>query len=204
MDLPGHPAWPDPPPLDTALPGAVPLSGLALSLRIQAAGPMLLHATTTAPVLLGLKGQPVGLFEAGAEFNRVIEGPGVLRVISPQDGPLSGTLALSAEPLRPLGEGLGETVLVPSGGTAAFAFSLQKPATIGIDEKGKLAGEGVAQLLPNLPAGRYLLEARVLPGAPPTTLRPALLGTVPRGSGPPPDVIRFYLEEAGFKPAGHP
>jgi hypothetical protein len=148
----------------------------------------------------------------------VIEGPSVLRVISPQDGPLSGTIALSAEPLRPLGEGLGETVLVPPGGTAAFAFSLQKPATIGIgvranpdfvhvrvfDEKGKLVGEGVAQLLPNLPAGRYVLEARVLPGALPTTLRPALLGTVPRGSGPPPDVIRSYLEEAGFKPAGGP
>jgi hypothetical protein len=114
------------------------------------------------------------LFGGGAEYHRVIEGPGVLHVISPQDGPLSGTLALSAEPLRPLGEGLGESVIVPPGGTAAFAFSLQKTATIGIgvraepdaaqvrvfDASGKLVGEGVAQLLPNLPAGHYVVEAR--------------------------------------------
>ena len=178
-----------------------------MSLRIAAAGPMLLHATTTAPVMLGLTGAPEALFEAGAEYYRVIDGTSVLHAISPQDGPLSGTLALSAEPLRPLGEGLGETVLVSPGGTAAFVFSLKKTTTIGIgvraepdfayvrvvDEKGKLVGEGVAQLLPNLPAGRYVLEARVLPDAPPTTLRPALLGTVSRASGPPPDVIRSYL-----------
>lgn len=218
VNLPGHPAWPDPPANDATLPGTVALAGPAMSLRIPAPGPMLLHATTTAPVLLGLEGQPVGLFEAGAEVHRVIEGPAVLRLISPQDGPLSGTLSLSAEPLRPVGEGLGETVLVAPGGSAAFSFSLQKTATIGVgvranpdfvhvrvfDEKGKIAGEGVAQLLPNLPTGRYVLEARVMPSAPPTTLRPALLGSVPRSSGPPPEIVRSYLEEAGFKPAGSP
>jgi hypothetical protein len=218
IEVPGHSAWPTPSPVDAALPGALPLSGPAMSVRLKASGPMLLHATTTAPVLMGMDGQQVALFGAGAEFHRAIKGAGVLRVISPQDGPLSGTLALSAEPLRTLGEGLGETVMVPPGGSAAFSFSLAKAATIGIgvravpdtahvrvfNESGGLVGEGVAQLLPDLPAGHYVLEARVPAGAPPTTLRPALLGTVPRGSGPPPDVIRGYLEEAGFKGVGQP
>jgi len=218
MEAPGTSAWPAPLPADVALPGTVPLSGPAMALRISGTGTLLLHATTTSPVLLGLAGEPPEVFSAGAAFHRAIDAQSILRIISPQDGPLSGTLALSAEPLRPLHEGLGEQVSVPPGGTAAFAFVLTRTATIGIGLRaepdrarvrvlsaaGRVVGEGVAQLLPNLAPGAYVLEARVPPEAPTTLLRPALFGTVPRASGPPPEIVRTYLEEAGLKPAEIP
>ncbi len=214
MEAPGHPAWPSPAPMDAALPSTTRLSGPAMALRLPGAGKLLLHATTTSPVLLGFAGEPPELFPAGAEFHRAIDAASVLRIMSPQDGPLSGTLALSAEPLRPLHEGLGEQVAVPPGGSAAFAFTLGKTATVGIGVRaepdrarvrvlnaaGRVIGEGVAQLLPNLAPGTYILEARVPPEAPTTLVRPALFGTAPRASGPPPEIVRAYLEEAGFKP----
>jgi hypothetical protein len=210
MEAPGHAPWPAIPPAAAALPASIPLAGPAMAFRIPGDGPILLHATTTAPVLLGLADGQVELFGAGAEFHRAIDAPATLRVLSPQDGPLSGTLALSAEPLRVLSDGLGPTVALPPGGTAAFAFTLPRQATIGIGVRaepdrarvrvlnaaGHVVGEGVAQLLPQLPAGNYVLEARIPPDAPPTILRPALLGTVPRPSGPPPDVVRSYLAGA--------
>jgi hypothetical protein len=117
----------------------------------------------------------------------------------------------------PLGEGLGESVTIPPGGSAAFKFTLAKAATIGVgvraqpdrvrarllDAAGKIVGEGVAQLR-SLEAGAYVLEASVPPDASPTELRPALIGITPRGNGPPPDVVQSYLELAGMKPLGTP
>jgi hypothetical protein len=61
----------------------------------------------------------------------------------------------------------------------------------------------VAQLR-DLKAGAYVLEARVPPTAPPTVLRPALVGITPRGNGPPPDVVQNYLELVGMKPQKAP
>jgi hypothetical protein len=102
---------------------------------------------------------------------------------------------------------------VAPGGSAAFGFSLVRAATIGVgvraepdraevrllDANGAVVGEGVAQLQ-KLPAGRYVLEARVPADAPPTLIRPALVGITPQGSGPPPDVVQHYLELVGLKP----
>ena len=122
-----------------------------------------------------------------------------------------------AEPLVPVGEGLGAQVAVAPGGAAAFAFTLAKSTTIGVgvraepdrvnarllDASGKVVGEGVAQLQA-LEAGAYVLEARVPPDAGPTVLRPALIGITPRPNGPPPDVVQSYLELVGMKPQGTP
>ena len=215
MEAGGHTAWPAASPVDAVLPGNIALSGAAMALRVPGSGRILLHATTTAPVLLGVANTTPELFASGAEFHRVVTAPAALNLFSPVDGPLSGTLSLSAEPLHVLSEGLGDRVSVAPGGTAAFAFSLQRAATIGIgvraepdslasvriyNAKGNLVGSGVAQLLRDLPAGDYVIEARVPPGASPVVLRPGLFGTIPRASGPPPDIVRGYLEEAGFKP----
>jgi hypothetical protein len=141
-------------------------------------------------------------------------GAAELRLYPPSDGPLSGSLLLSAEPVTPIGEGLGAPVSVAPGQSAVFAFSVAKAATIGVgvradpdrasvrllDASGAVLGEGVAQLRA-LRAGQYLIEAQVPPDAGPTILRPAVIGITPRGSGPPPDVARQYLEVVGLKPA---
>ena len=222
LDVPGRSPWPDPVAQAMTLPAHTTLAGPAMALSFTADVPMLLHVSTTAPVLVGL--QQTGrsdmpeLFAAGAELHRVVApGPVTLRLFSADDGPLSGTMAAWAEPLVSLGEGLGEQVAVGPGSAAAFSFTLAKAATIGVgvralpdrvsarllDASGKVVGEGVAQLRA-LSAGAYVLEARVPPDATPTVLRPALIGITPRPNGPPPDVVQSYLELVGMKPQGTP
>jgi hypothetical protein len=217
LEGPGRPAWIAPSPTEAALPAHLALAGNAMAVRVPADGPVLLHATTTAPVLLGLPGEPPELFASGAEFHRAVPGTVELHIFSPQDGPLTGTLSLWTEPVRPAAEGLGETVAVPPGGSAAFGFALTRAARVGVgvratpdtasvrllDGGGHLVGEGVAQLR-DLSAGHYVIEARVPPDAPPTLVRAALVGSVPRPNGPPQDVVDGYLELAGLKPVGGP
>ncbi len=212
--------WPTVDAQPTQLPARLALSGPAMALSLHPEAAMLLHARTTAPVLLGLvqsgRAEPPELFAAGAEFNRMVAaGPAELRLYSPQDGPLSGSLDLTAEPVTSIAEGLGPPVAVAPGGAAVFGFSLAQAATVGVgvratpdravvrllDAAGQTLGSGVAQLRA-LPAGHYAIEARVPPDAPTTVLRPAIIGITPRGDGPPPDVVQRYLELAGMKPQG--
>ncbi len=222
LDAPGTSPFPDVAAQPVTLPARMAMSAPSVALSFTADGPVLLHVSTTSPALVALqqagRTDPPALFAAGAELHRVVAaGPATVRLFSADDGPLSGTAAIWAEPLMPLGEGLGQPVTIPPGGSAAFSFTLAKPATIGVgiratpdrararllDATGKIVGEGVAQLRP-LAAGTYVLEANVPPDAGPTELRPALIGITPRGNGPPPDVVQSYLELAGMKPLGTP
>ncbi len=220
IEAPGAPPWPVATPQKLETPAQTALSGPAAAFSLEFDRPMLLHASTTAPVLLGLK-QPgqddrPALFPAGAEVHRMVAaGAAELHFYPPQDGSLTGTLFLRAEPILPAEEGLGTAVAVPPGGAAAFGFTLAQAATIGIgiradpdratarllDANGRVVGQGIAQLVALKP-GSYVLEAQVPQDAPTTMLRPALVGITPRNNGPPPDVVRDYLELAGMKPQG--
>ncbi len=220
IEADGITPWPQVAAQPVLPPTRLVLSGPAMALSLSPELPVLLHASTTAPVLLALAqgdrpATPV-LFPAGAEFHRALAaGPAELRLYAPQDGPLSGTLDLSAQPVTPVGEGLGPTVTVPPGGSAVFGFQLAKGTTIGVgvraepddatvrllDAAGRVVGEGVAQLR-TLRPGRYLLEAAVPPRGVTTLLRPAVIGITPRDAGPPPDVARHYLELVGLAPQG--
>ncbi len=217
MEGAGAPPWPTVAAQATALPARVALAGPAMGFALAPDAPVLLHAATTAPVLLALaqpgRADAPALFAAGADIRRLVAGPAELRLYPPQDGPLSGSLALSAEPVVPIAEGLGEPVEVGPGGAAAFGFTLARAATVGIglradpdrvtarllDASGRVLGEGVAQLA-RLAPGRYVLEAQVPAEAATTTLRPALVGLAPPGRGPPHDVVQGYLELAGLRP----
>ena len=176
----------------------------------------------TSPVFAGLqqtgRTDPPALFGNGAELHRAVAaGPVTVTLYPADDGPLGGTAAIWAEPLTPLGEGLGDSVAVAPGSTAAFSFTLAQPATVGVglradpdeaelsllDAQGAVVGSGVAQLQA-LKAGSYVLEARIPPAGVTTVLRPALVGITPRGNGPPPDVVQTYLELVGMKPQKAP
>jgi uncharacterized protein len=212
--------WPAAQPQPVQTPARLSLSGPAMALTLNQGALTLLHVSTTAPALLGVvqagRTDAPRLFPAGAEFHGMLAaGPAEVRLYAPSDGPLSGTVTLASDPVTEIGEGLGDEVSVAPGGSAVFAFSLAKPATIGagvradpdtatvrlLDAAGTVLGEGVAQLR-TLPAGRYLIEAKVPPDAATTILRPAVIGITPRGSGPPPDVVQHYLELVGLKPQG--
>jgi hypothetical protein len=201
-------------------PARLTLTGPALALGLTQTTPSLLHVSTTAPVLAVLvqagRTDPPRLFPAGAELHVMLaSGAAELRLYSPTDGPLTGSLTLFTDPITPITEGLGTPVGVAPGGSAVFGFTLAKAATIGVgvradpdratvrllDATGVILGQGAAQLR-TLPAGQYLIEAHVPPNAPATILRPAVVGITPRGSGPPPEVARHYLELVGLKPQG--
>lgn len=206
--------WPQPELQDVPLPGILPLAGEAMTLRVKSPQPALLTARTTAPVILAADGDAPELFPAGAEFHRYLQDASLLRLFSPQDGPLSGSIELVATPIAPLAEGVGDAVTVASGGTALFGFTVEKDSDIGIgiraepdrarvrllDADGKPLGDGVVQMR-HLAPGRYLIEAQVPPDAPATLVRPAVVGIKARPSGPPEDVIRGYLDLAGLAPA---
>ncbi|TSD84595.1 hypothetical protein FFK22_031875 [Mycobacterium sp. KBS0706] len=208
--------WPQPELQEAPLPGILPLAGEAMTLRVTSPQPALLTARTTAPVILAADIDAPELFPAGAEFHRYLQDASLLRLFSPQDGPLSGSIELGATPIAPLAEGVGDPVTVASGGTALFGFTVEKDSDIGIgiraepdrarvrllDADGKPLGDGVVQMR-HLTPGRYLIEAQVPPDAPATLVRPAVVGIKARPSGPPEDVIRGYLDLAGLAPATH-
>jgi hypothetical protein len=136
-----------------------------------------------------------------------------LRLISPHDGPLAGSLELTTTPVIPAGEGLGDPVAVAPGGTALFGFDVAKDGAVGVgtradpdrasvrllDENGAVVGEGVA-MLRRLHPGHYLIEAKLPADAPTATVQPAVVGLAPRPSGPPADVVRQYRELVGLVP----
>jgi uncharacterized protein len=210
----GASPWPSPPPLAVTLPARMAMRDAAMTLNVEASAPMLLHARSTAPVILALgDGAPL-MFPAGAEFHRALPaGPVMLRVISPHDGPLSGTLELDGEPIAPASEGVGAEVAVAPGGSAAFGFEVSKAGPVGVGVRadpdrlsvrllgadGTMLGDGVAQLHRLMP-GRYVLEASVPADGATTVLRPAIVGIARRPNGPPPDVVNMYLALAGRAP----
>src|SRR5205085_6965286 len=102
---------------------------------------------------------------------------------------------------------------VEPGGAALFGFEVTEARKVGvgvraepdqasvrlIDERGRVLGEGVAQLH-RLGPGRYIVEARVPASGVTTTVRPTVLGIGPSPAGPPPEVTREYLEMVGLAP----
>ena len=215
----GSSPWPPTPARAVTLPAEMALADETMNLSLTVPGPALLHARTTAPVIAilvraGRAEAPV-LFPMGAEFHRYLDaGTAELRLVSPADGPLAGSLELDTTPAIPAGEGLGAAVAVAPGGSALFAFEVAADGPVGVgiradpdraavrllDQDGRVAGTGIA-MLRRLRKGHYLIEARLPPDAPTALVRPAVVGITPRPSGPPAAVARHYLELVGMVPA---
>ncbi len=206
--------WPETVPRDVSLPQRLTLEQEAMTLRLEPEAPTLLRLASTAPVLLALGSEPPVLFGKGVALARFLpSGRTTLRLLSPQDGPLSGTLELTGSPVIEVSEGLGAPVAIPPGGAAVFGFSVTAAGPVGLgvradpdrvavrllDEHGETLQRGVS-MLRQLTPGRYLLEASVPPDAPTTLARPAVLGIVPHPNPPPPDVVRGLLLAAGLAP----
>ncbi|WP_267553761.1 lysozyme inhibitor LprI family protein [Rhizobium rhizogenes] len=215
----GKSPWPKPEPKSVTLPQSVTLEGEALAFRLDPAQPMVLDVSSDAPVIVSLEQngrRDLQLFPTGAEFHRyVAAGEAVLTLYSTHDGPLSGSLDLTATPVVPVSDGIGAPVVLAPGTTALFGFEVKNSGNIGaglrsdpdlaigrlLDAKGQLLGEGVNQLK-KLEAGYYLLEARAPADAPTLVVRPTVVGLTPPPAGPPPEIINDYLQRAGLKPTG--
>jgi hypothetical protein len=147
---------------------------------------------------------------------------------------LSGFAELTTTPVVPAGEGLGPEILLPAGDTRYFSFHLDGPRAVGwgaaasaesvacrllhADGSAVVPGRigagkpaALADILEmsELTAGDYLLALTAPPDAAPLRVRPVLVGLTLPDTGPPPEVIRKYMQEAGAVsaaavPGSHP
>ncbi|RUM23295.1 DUF1311 domain-containing protein [Rhizobium vallis] len=219
LERDGQSPWPKPEPKSMTLPQSVTLEGAAMAFRLNPAQPLVLDVSTDAPVIVGLEQnghRDLQLFPTGAEFHRYLAaGDAILTLYSTHEGPLSGSLNVSATPVVPANDGIGAPVVLAPGATALFGFEVKNNSNIGVglrsdpdlavarllDAKGQVLGEGINQLR-QLSAGYYLLEARAPADAPTLVVRPAVVGLSPPPAGPPPEIIKDYLQRAGLKPTG--
>ena len=93
-----------------------------MAIALEPSGPALLRARTTTPAILSLMqgSTPTQtlVFQAGADLYRYLApGSAQLRLYSPHDGPLGGSLELTTTPIEPMREGLGEARVLAPGGT---------------------------------------------------------------------------------------
>jgi uncharacterized protein len=212
----GTSPWPSVRASSADLPSSQRLEGEAMSFKIAPRTPVLLHARTTSPIILSFSqgaDEAPQLYPAGAVFDRYLApGKAELRLYSPYDGPLGGSIELSASPVIAVSEGLGEPVAIASGETALFGFEVKKAGLVGtgirsepdraearlLDASGKVLGQGV-NIITKLEPGRYFLEASLPASRGAGTVRPSVAGIAPPPQTPPAEVTDMYLEMAGMK-----
>jgi hypothetical protein len=218
------PAGQHPASVKVAPPASVPLSGRFADLAFAGSGPRVLHLRTAVP-LATLIHRPDGSadeVEVHAEAGRLDAflpaGEARLGLRSLAGAQLSGVAEITETPVTPIGEGLGPEVLLPAGGSRWFSFHVERKGPIGVgahassdvveielyDRGGhrlEAKAEGGVVRMPELAPGDYLLSLSSPAAAAPVKARPALAGLVLPDTGPPADVIRKYLEEAGAEEA---
>ncbi len=138
------------------------------------------------------------------------------------EGELGGVAEITTTPVLPASEGLGPEVLLPAGGSRWFSFHVASRRPVGWGAAAAaeqvssrlLHGDGtpveprplgigkpaaLADLLQmaELDAGDYLLALTSPPDAAPLRVRAVVVGLELPDTGPPPEVIRQYMRDAG-------
>jgi hypothetical protein len=201
------------PPAAEALrvPGGLALAGPRQILRHTAREPTLLQVQTETPVVArwtapGQDQVAVAPFGARLDFYSP-PGEAWLTLQAVGDGVLSGSARFSATPVETIGEGVGPERLLAGGSARAFAFTLDGTRRVGLgiraspdvvagrllDSRGQSLGEGVVHF-PELSAGTYLLLAQTPPETAPVRVRAVALGLRAGGQGPPPELIRRFVQ----------
>ena len=219
--------WPSgqhPAPVKVALPASVPLSGRFADLAFAGSGPRVLHLRTAVPLatLIHRPDSSPDEVEVHAEAGRLDAflpaGESRLGLRSLAGAQLSGVAEITETPVTAIGEGLGPEVLLPAGGSRWFSFHVERKGPIGIgahassdvveielyDRGGhrlEAKAEGGVVRMPELAPGDYLLSLSSPAASSPVKARPALDGLALPDTGPPADVIRQYLQEAGAEEA---
>lgn len=199
------------------IPSVVSLVGRHQTLRFATEKPTVFHVRVEAPVLARFDrsgAEPrILIREQGGILDLYAEG-GVARLaLRPLGGGmLHGSAEVTASPVEVIGEGLGPEVMIAPGTSRIFSFSVKHRGAIGVGvrsdvadvasslltEVGKRLGAGVVQMH-TLDPGTYLLRVASPPEGEPARARPALVGLEPPPTGPPAEVVKRYLEAAGYK-----
>lgn len=200
------------------LPATVDLSGASELFNLEVGAPALLKVRGTSPLAVSLGSPAVRseVYPQGASFDAILP-KGISRVAfrALAGEALTGTVAMVAEPLELLAEGLGAESLLAPGDSRGFAFRVARAGAIGVgvradqggvetllfDAGGRFLGQGVVQWS-ELAVGDYVLVVAAPAAGLPARIRPALVGAAPPGSGPPPEEARRFLAlAAGETPA---
>ena len=204
-----------------APPEQLSLRGASVTLRVENEMSSMLHLDAGAPVIArvytGDHAGPVEVHPNGGHLEFCLpfvpEGSRItLRAIGTQQ--LAGSIKSYATEILALEDGMGPEFRLGPGDSRLFRFTLWDDRAIGIgvsgsadiancrllDSGGRTVGTGVVQMH-NLTKGEYFLSVDLPDGAASVELRPVLVG-LKKPEGPPPDVIRRYLEQAGLKQEG--
>jgi hypothetical protein len=211
-------------PVKVEPPASVPLTGRVADLTIAGSGPRVLHLRTAEPVatLLHRADGSADEVEVHRETGRLDAflppGDARLGLRALAGAQLSGVAEITLTPVTALREGLGPEVLLPAGGSRWFSFHVDRQGPVGVgahadsdvveielyDRGGRRleaadsnSGKGGVIRMSDLAPGDYLLALRSPAGAAPVKARPAVAGLVLPDTGPPDDIIRQYLQEAG-------
>ncbi len=201
---------------DVTLPARVALTGKAQLLRLNVPEPSVLHLRAATPAITIVKrgadasGPIVEVHPDGCSLEVYLpKGPAELGLRALAGRSLYGEATMTTTSVTPIGEGPGPEVILPSGGARVFSFQVKRKGPVGIgvraeadvvesillDSSGKKVGTGVVQM-PLLEPGNYFLILKAPADGPPLRARPALAGVEPPGTGPPPEILREYLEKA--------
>ena len=207
-------------PQTAVAPAILDLDGATRFVELPVATPSLLSLRAASPLAVALldeRGEVTRFepFDREVAFDApLLPGTARFAVRGLAGERLGGTLELSLAPLRTLDEGLGEAALLPPGGALGYRFAVERQGPVGVgaraetgavetrvfDAAGALLGRGAVQWL-ELEPGSYSLVLTGPAGSGPLAARPALVGLVAPGDGPPREVVQQLLElERGGPP----
>ena len=151
---------------------------------------------------------------AGCDVYRLLD-PGSYRfmVRAFADGPLSGSLDWTAEPVEALKEGIGAQYWLAPGESRIFRFETESEGEIGLglqveadnlrctisDISHNFLGDGCQQFL-KVEKGSYLLEVSAPMEGRPAKFRPVILGLSGSKMGVPEEYLRDFFSRIGGKP----
>jgi hypothetical protein len=125
---------------------------------------------------------------------------------------MNGVMFISSVPIVTIREGYGPESILSGGSSQMYEFEIKKHGQIGLgvqassdvvsgklmDNAGNVLSQGVVHM-PELAPGRYVFAVSVPPNSLPVQVRPALVGLERPPTGPPWEVIKNYLQQAGRK-----
>jgi hypothetical protein len=151
---------------------------------------------------------------AGCDIYRLLN-PGSYRfmVRAFANGPLSGNLGWTAEPVETLKEGIGAQYWLAPGESRLFRFATESEGEIGLglqveadtlrclitDTSHNVLGDGCQQFL-KVDQGNYLLKVSAPGEGRPARFRPVVLGLSGSKMGVPEEYLRDFFQRIGGRP----
>ena len=204
-------------PRPLTLPASVPLDGTEVAARVAVTAPSLVHLRAPGTLLSrleGVNGGEVQLHLGGVRRDVAVGAGEVVVRLRPVPGwPVAGQVELYTSPLEALGEGLGDEVVLAPGEARGWRLAVTEEGPVGLgvwgerdvvegkllDAEGRELGRGVA-VMRTLAPSDYVWVIAAPAGGEAVRARPAAVGLVKPGTGPPGEVLQRYLrgdEEAG-------